>query len=52
MVTAAVSVVGILLYVIYHARTGRLGESTVTYMAAEAEKIQLSEESEEDQTEA
>lgn len=44
MLAAVISLLGIFIYVVYKAKANKLGESTVAYMAAEAEKIPLSEE--------
>lgn len=44
MLAAVISLLGVFVYVLYKAKTNKLGESTVAYMAAEAEKIPLSEE--------
>jgi amino acid transporter len=43
MLAALIALLAIFLYVFYKARTDKLGESTVAYMAAEAEKVPLSE---------
>lgn len=43
MLAAAVSLLGVFIYVVYKAKTNKLGESTVAYMAAESEKVILSD---------
>jgi len=43
LLAAVIALFGILIYVIYRASRGKIGESTVSYMAAEAEKIPLSD---------
>ncbi len=44
MVAAISALFAILLYVIYKSRTNKLGQSTVAYMAAESEKVPLTED--------
>lgn len=44
MLAAVASLFGVFFFVLYKAKTNKLGESTVAYMAAEAEQVPLAEE--------
>jgi amino acid transporter len=48
MLIAVAALLGIVIYVTYKAKTNKLGESTVSYMAAEAEQVELSNDDETD----